>query len=528
MVSQNNPCRHKVTPVYAFTYSCDQCGRFYSWKGSLRQHQKYECNQEPKQCCHFCQYKSHTPSHLRRHLRNVHQIPIFNKRSCPEKHLLQVINENSWTEENDVQNIWFTCCCGRSYKQKGNLLWHQRHECGRQPHQLCQFCDYKTHKRYFRVAIYCRVCGDRSTGMHYGALTCEGCKGFFRRSQSSTVYYACVGDGKCVIDRVTRRHICACGKHYKFKGTLAWHIRHECGRDANHACQLCNYRTKVRSSLLRHLRNVHKLDVPAERTVTKHQNGTSLSSARNSRYVCECGKSYKWKNTLQWHQKNECNQEPSHFCEICSFKSCRRSHLLRHLRTVHKLDLPPERDRYNRPSRPGYSSVKIAPEAIPGLRVFGTICRKSVANPNPTRSAGMKHTCMQCGRSYSWLSSLKQHQMKECGKEPTFSCSHCGYRTFRSNNLKRHYAARHNFIPQEVMSGATQLSVEDLSELPIFVCPFCRKGYKHKYSLKQHMLLQCGGKPPQQVCHICNFRTFQRSTLYRHLRCIHHIDLVFK
>ena len=26
----------------------------------------------------------------------------------------------------------------------------------------------------------CAVCGDRATGYHFHALTCEGCKGFFR------------------------------------------------------------------------------------------------------------------------------------------------------------------------------------------------------------------------------------------------------------------------------------------------------------------------------------------------------------
>ncbi|CAO2638321.1 Nuclear receptor subfamily 1 group I member 3 [Lemmus lemmus] len=26
----------------------------------------------------------------------------------------------------------------------------------------------------------CVVCGDRATGYHFHALTCEGCKGFFR------------------------------------------------------------------------------------------------------------------------------------------------------------------------------------------------------------------------------------------------------------------------------------------------------------------------------------------------------------
>ncbi|GFT48802.1 probable nuclear hormone receptor HR3 [Nephila pilipes] len=39
---------------------------------------------------------------------------------------------------------------------------------------------------------------DKSSGAHYGIITCEGCKGFFRRSQFSVVNY------QCVVDRFNR------------------------------------------------------------------------------------------------------------------------------------------------------------------------------------------------------------------------------------------------------------------------------------------------------------------------------------
>ncbi|WAR26611.1 E75-like protein [Mya arenaria] len=32
----------------------------------------------------------------------------------------------------------------------------------------------------------CRVCGDRSSGLHYGVNTCEACKGFFKRTLRKT------------------------------------------------------------------------------------------------------------------------------------------------------------------------------------------------------------------------------------------------------------------------------------------------------------------------------------------------------
>lgn len=37
----------------------------------------------------------------------------------------------------------------------------------------------------------CAICGDRATGKHYGAASCDGCKGFFRRSVRKSHQYTC-------------------------------------------------------------------------------------------------------------------------------------------------------------------------------------------------------------------------------------------------------------------------------------------------------------------------------------------------
>ncbi|VDO56754.1 unnamed protein product [Haemonchus placei] len=51
----------------------------------------------------------------------------------------------------------------------------------------------------------CLVCGDKASGYHYNALTCEGCKGFFRRSITRQAIYYCKFGQTCDIDMYMRR-----------------------------------------------------------------------------------------------------------------------------------------------------------------------------------------------------------------------------------------------------------------------------------------------------------------------------------
>ncbi|XP_041328098.1 vitamin D3 receptor [Pyrgilauda ruficollis] len=60
------------------------------------------------------------------------------------------------------------------------------------------------------VPRVCGVCGDRATGFHFNAMTCEGCKGFFRRSMKRKAMFTCPFSGDCHITKDNRRHCQAC------------------------------------------------------------------------------------------------------------------------------------------------------------------------------------------------------------------------------------------------------------------------------------------------------------------------------
>jgi len=65
------------------------------------------------------------------------------------------------------------------------------------------------------VVELCVVCGDRASGRHYGAISCEGCKGFFKRSIRKQIApvspgYQCRGNKDCRVDKSHRNRCQYC------------------------------------------------------------------------------------------------------------------------------------------------------------------------------------------------------------------------------------------------------------------------------------------------------------------------------
>ena len=56
----------------------------------------------------------------------------------------------------------------------------------------------------------CAICADRATGKHYGAASCDGCKGFFRRSVRKNHMYTCRFSRNCVVDKDKRNQCRYC------------------------------------------------------------------------------------------------------------------------------------------------------------------------------------------------------------------------------------------------------------------------------------------------------------------------------
>jgi len=56
----------------------------------------------------------------------------------------------------------------------------------------------------------CSICGDRASGKHYGVYSCEGCKGFFKRTVRKELTYSCRESKQCLVDKSKRNRCQFC------------------------------------------------------------------------------------------------------------------------------------------------------------------------------------------------------------------------------------------------------------------------------------------------------------------------------
>lgn len=134
--------------------------------------------------CHHCNTAFPTLYHLRVHIVNVHPNLAVNEAKVSLR-----TNDDS--------------------KKKTQFKRHIKSERSK----------YKT-KNF--TGKLCPVCGDNVSGLHYGLLTCESCKQFFKRTlQGKKEYKTC--SHSCVIDKAQRKRCSYC----RFKKCLEVGMRPE-------------------------------------------------------------------------------------------------------------------------------------------------------------------------------------------------------------------------------------------------------------------------------------------------------------
>lgn len=114
---------------------------------------------------------------------------------------------------------------------------------------------------------FCAICGDRATGKHYGASSCDGCKGFFRRSVRKNHIYTCRFNRNCVVDKDKRNQCRYCRLRKCFKAGMK--------KEGNFDDALKII--KVNSSFFRNLMNLFRLFQPYKMKGTGSAVGDQVS-----------------------------------------------------------------------------------------------------------------------------------------------------------------------------------------------------------------------------------------------------------
>lgn len=80
------------------------------------------------------------------------------------------------------------------------------------------FCPAKRHFLAYHL-INARV----SSGKHYGVYSCEGCKGFFKRTVRKDLSYTCRDNKECLVDKRQRNRCQYC----RYQKCLAMGMKRE-------------------------------------------------------------------------------------------------------------------------------------------------------------------------------------------------------------------------------------------------------------------------------------------------------------
>ncbi|XP_033207792.1 zinc finger protein 235-like [Belonocnema kinseyi] len=119
-----------------------------------------------------------------------------------------------------------------------------------------------------------------------------------------------------------------------------------------------------------------------------------------------------------------------------------------------------------------------------------------------------KYTCEMCARSYVQKHNLMAHQKYDCNVSPRFKCKFCKKRFKRKSHMCNHVNSVHlktNFQASKIRHK----------------CDKCSRSYSWHRDLRRHKRLQHASVKPQFVCDICGHTVKEKFLLSRHMNSRH-------
>ena len=131
-----------------------------------------------------------------------------------------------------------------------------------------------------------------------------------------------------------------------------------------------------------------------------------------------------------------------------------------------------------------------------------------------------RYICDECGKAYTWLSSLKAHKVEHTGEK--YACKVCRYSSAWKEYLIRH--ARVHTGEKPYVCSVCGYAFADSSNLNVhkrihtgekpYVCNVCGYTSAHQSHLKTHERIHTGEKP--YVCNVCGYASAHHSHLKTH------------
>ncbi|CAD1476576.1 unnamed protein product [Heterotrigona itama] len=102
-------------------------------------------------------------------------------------------------------------------------------------------------------------------------------------------------------------------------------------------------------------------------------------------------------------------------------------------------------------------------------------------------------TCALCGREYTWMYSLRRHQLQCGNKEARNKCHFCSRKFYRhGSDLMNEFEA---FESKDIKLIPEIIRAPLVSSMQHYFCGECGKGYKWMANLRRHQRLECGKLP---------------------------------